>query len=139
MTIYVKDEVFIGHDNQPFQVLLDPNAAILNGGGQLRAARTADMLLTAIKQHRPVPQIAQVLSYDEVVQKNRVLGVLERGPEDGYYLLDTTDAYDVILKLIKWVVPTMSESWQRQAEGLVALIEKAPSERPIAALNHENP
>jgi len=129
MTIYLKDELFYSHNGKPFEII-DGSYGEQNGGGVFKQANVADMILRIIAEHKPIPMMGQVLTFDEVIQKNRVVTQLSKDSEDGYYILDTTDS-DVVKKLIKWTIPLLPHNWQLQAGGLIDVFEKAPSERPV--------
>ena len=129
---YVKDEVFISHTGEPFEIFTGP-AEATNGSGLYEVASTGEMLLRAIDSFVPIPQMGRILSYEQVIQLNRVRRTLEGDSVNGYYLLEIVDS-DVAIQVIKWSISIMMPSWQMQAELLVGLIEKAPLELPV----HEN-
>jgi len=127
---YIKDEPFIFLDGKPVKRFTDASDL-----SKSKNISVVDSVVEVVLQYQPSNQVTQlrgqVLDLQEIDPLNKAMAILEAPCSNGYYALEDTD-FDVIVKVVGWVIPTLTLESLRNGSKLLGYLQKAPSELPNA-------
>lgn len=126
MSRYIKSEPFTSITGDTFKRFSDPNN--LNKFAELSVVESIrDMLLQYEPSDRVMQMKGQSLTLREINYFNKAIDVLEITPVPEFYKLQDEE-FDVVVKVLEWVIPTLTLHFMRNGPKLLDYIQAAPVE-----------